>query len=139
MADQNPSPARAGTDLQKTAVEVQTRENFLELRFRGRFLPADLEAVKAIRGRKWDHERRVWLLPDTPAVMTALRLSFRFEPSVPAAAEDMPAAVDSLPTQPRAATSAASYNAETIRLLEEVRRTIRAREYSPKTERSYLG
>jgi hypothetical protein len=66
-------------------VDVQLRSGQLELRFVGRFTPTDLERLKAIRGRRWDSHRRVWLLPHSAHVVDALRRSFGLRLAAPAA------------------------------------------------------
>jgi hypothetical protein len=124
----------------KTAITLRSRGDKLELRFVGRFSPTDLEAVKAIRGRRWDSERRLWLLPHAQAVLDALRNSFRydFSPSAPGE-HDVTSPRPSVPSQPAPVAARESYDSAANRTLDELRRMIRTREYSPKTERSYIG
>lgn len=123
MAYQQSDPSAGDSDAQQTAIALRSHEKVLELRFKGRFSQADLAAVKAIRGRRYDGERRLWLLPHTPAVLAALRLSFRFELSAAAPIEEVRPPTASLPVQSSPVPSE-PYDAAAIRILDEMRRTI---------------
>jgi integron integrase len=140
MTEQKNTVRDGSPAVWKTAITLQSRGDNLELRFTGKFSPADLEAVKAIRGRRWDGERRVWLLPHAQAVLDALRNSFRYEFSTSApGAHDATSPRASVPAQPAPVTAPEPYDSAASRILDELRRMIRTREYSPKTERSYIG
>jgi hypothetical protein len=82
-------------------VDVQLRSGELELRFVGRFTPADLELIKAIDGRRWDMPRRVWLLPHSAQVVDALRRAFGLRLAGPNAHHANDPAVRPGPVGPR--------------------------------------
>jgi integron integrase len=124
----------AGTP--QTAIEVRLRSGQLELRFTRRFTSAELAAVKAIRGRSWDAQRRVWLLPHTPEVLDDLRRSFGLK----SAQAHAPLNRDDSNVKPQEIEPAVEASADGFQaILDAMRRTIRMREYSRKTELSYLG
>ncbi|MGH7470691.1 MAG: phage integrase N-terminal SAM-like domain-containing protein, partial [Longimicrobiales bacterium] len=140
MTEKKNNVADGSAAFCRTAITLQSRGDKLELRFIGRFSTADLAAVKALRGRRWDSERRVWLLPHDQAVLDGLRSSFRFEFPTPAPAmQDVTSLQASVPAQPAPATAPEPYDSAASQILEQLRRMIRTRQYSPKTERSYIG
>jgi integron integrase len=55
---------------------VYRRGDRLEVRFGRRFSRADVEAVKAIPGRRWLPDRCVWQLPATDSALAALARTF---------------------------------------------------------------
>ncbi|MEX0891165.1 MAG: hypothetical protein WEB88_03270, partial [Gemmatimonadota bacterium] len=63
----------------------------LELRWLTRLEPGDLVKVRALPRRKWDRERRIWIVPDTEGALGALKRAFgprlRLPPATPAASE----------------------------------------------------
>ncbi|MEX2282314.1 MAG: site-specific integrase, partial [Gemmatimonadota bacterium] len=161
--------------MEKTAVVLALRDGRLELRFTGKFTSSDLTAVKTLRGRRWDVERRAWQLPYAPEILHMLESWFQFEfsatdaqpPDVVSTGRVLPIPVvaarrqatqsGAKPVEPasiiesRAVHEPASaienaqvidsdeYTPDTRRILDGLRRKIRTREYSPKTERSYLS
>jgi hypothetical protein len=128
-------------------VDVQIRSGQLELRFVGRFTPADLELLKAIHGRRWDTHRRVWLLPHSAQVTDALRRSFGLRLTAPFARRESEPAQRPGPVEHPASGPRPHDESEPERprdtaleaVLDAMHRTMRTREYSAKTERSYIG
>jgi integrase len=111
-----------------------------------RFTPADLELIKAIDGRRWDMQRRIWLLPHSAQVVDALRRAFGLRLAGPSAhpankPAQRPGPVGHAASAPRPSTSRHDgvYDASMEAVLDAMHRTMRTREYSAKTERSYIG
>ena len=48
-----------------------------------RFSEADLAQIKQIPGRRWDPERKQWLLPDTPETLAVLAEIVATPPQAP--------------------------------------------------------
>jgi integron integrase len=125
---------------EEKAVHVRLRGSRLELRF-GRFVQADVDAVKSIPGRRWQPDRRIWELPHTQETMSALTRSFGARlvlldaqgggraPAPP----NRPAVPLPQPARPESFQRAAEA------LLDAMRRAIRTRGYSRKTEKAYLA
>jgi integron integrase len=179
---------RGSGTRQPGVVRVRLEGPLYVLRFLERYTSEDLGAVKAVPGRRWDGERRVWLLPQTPTTLTALKLVFGSrlvvtEPTraighglssaadggrlhtqrpaqdpLEAAVEDAEAAAEDVPVAetedaeaaaddtPEAGAEDVSKREGTMveveepgHLLDALRRAIRTRGYSPKTEKAYLG
>jgi hypothetical protein len=59
-----PAAERIGGN-RKANVRVRISDDGLELQFLGAFSSEDLSEVKSIPGRRWDRDRRVWILPAT--------------------------------------------------------------------------
>ncbi|MBI4545471.1 MAG: phage integrase N-terminal SAM-like domain-containing protein, partial [Gemmatimonadetes bacterium] len=136
-----PARPHAGAAADATAVHVRLRDGRLELRFQRRFSQADLEAVKAIPGRRWHPERRIWLLPHKPESLSALTRSFGSRlvlPETPPASAGVAAGAHTLSAE-AASMSRETYHRAVDGLLDAMRRANRTREYSRKTERAYLG
>jgi hypothetical protein len=53
---------------------VRSRNGYVEVTLARNF--QDVDAIKSIPGRRWVPERLVWVLPDTQAVLDALKASF---------------------------------------------------------------
>jgi hypothetical protein len=128
-------------------VDVQLRSGQLELRFVGRFTPADLELLKAIDGRRWDMQRRVWLLPHSAQVVDALRRAFGLRLAGPSAhpankPAQRPGPVGHAASAPRPSTSRHDgvYDASMEAVLDAMHRTMRTREYSRRrSDRTLAG
>jgi integron integrase len=143
-----PWPSRPREGPRTPAVRVFVQHRRLELMFDRGFTAADVAAVKAIPGRRWIPERLIWTLPNTPAALEALSRALGPRLVVippaevgaaaaevgPAAAEIGPAAAERA-NRERALPGTRPEEIET--LLETVRRTIRTRGYSRKTEAAY--
>jgi integron integrase len=85
------------------------------------FAYADVQAVKAIPGSRWNRRQQAWVLPDTPETRAALTRTFgpRLVGDVGDVGPDPPPG-------------------DAERILHRLRVTLRTREYSPKTIRSYV-
>jgi integron integrase len=136
----------------------------VHVRFGSGFTAADLEIVKAIRGRRWQREARTWWLPRSPSVLASLRRGFAerlvidgepctavgSSPARPCTlTADAPAgtwmagdaAADVAMSAARGAAAGAgpSANEDGPALVAELRRVVRLREYSRKTEKAYVS
>jgi integron integrase len=141
----------------------------VHVRFGSGFTAADLEIVRAISGRRWHREDRTWWLPNSPSVLASLRRGFAErlvidgEPGTAAGSSPAPAdtlTADTLTvdapagtwmtgaaaaevamsvTRGAAAGAGPSANADGLTLVAELRRVVRLREYSPKTEKAYAS
>ncbi len=140
-------------------VRVRVEANALTLQFLGRFSPLDLEVVKKIRGRKWQPEQWEWVLPRSTTTLDTLSLAFGprltvvhregVDPLTPAGSETGGRArsPDAIPEPAPSPGSALPHHREggeeptftSDGILAELRRGVRLREYSPSTERAYLG
>ena len=118
------------------AVRVRHRADRLELSFDRGFSPADLAAVRAIAGRRWQPERRVWTLPRSPRTLATLERAFGPRLVVVGAGGAEPD--DSANSKQRLARHAPARPGPAV-LLAELRKAIRSRGYSPKTEAAYVG
>jgi integron integrase len=168
--------------LDPGAVYVGAWQGLLELRFKGRFTAADLVSVRAVEGRRWEPERRSWLLPHVPGTLTALTRAFgsrlflsqelagrsgatgHQEPAQAPEAARLGASAEKAESGGSAAPQARGRQGPGVpggaepatgcrdpdppmgtilsgeaRVLEALRRAIRTRGYSPKTEKAYLG
>jgi integron integrase len=119
-------------------VHIAPVAGWLELRFDRGFQRADLEAVKAIPGRWWQHERRVWLLPHSDVTLDALHRGFGARLVLPASLQQG-AAQPPAPRPEESAPAATTQPMTHAAALAALRQAIRVREYSPKTERAYSG
>ena len=134
------------------------REGRIELRFP--YDEEDIRAVKAIAGRRWLKDRRQWVIPDSPETRGELLAAFGPRlvltvlpgaselraPSTPSTATDDPRRATADPVASRDRTRAnhgsrsspaAPSHPGAEGLLEALSVAIRAREYSPRTERAY--
>jgi site-specific recombinase XerD len=100
------------------------------------FTAADVAVVKALPGRRWDPSRKVWTVPASPAVTTALveRFAGRIVVVDPGADEldDRSHRVSGRPAAEQAAPSSRD-------LIERARAALVLRGYSPRTRKVYLG
>lgn len=94
------------------------------------FTAVDLEIVKRIHGRRWQRDTRVWRLPHSPAALASLQRGFGDRLVLDGAAAERPA-------QDTSAAVAGAADADA--LVAELRRVVRLREYSRKTEKAYVG
>jgi integron integrase len=115
-------------------VRLWLRHRTVELMFERGFSKDDVEVVKAIPGRRWLPDRLVWTLPNAPRTMDSLvrALGSRLEITEARTDDRHPAAHDPGEPPPGPLDHVDS-------LLDTLRRTIRARGYSAKTERAYVG
>lgn len=125
-------------------VRVRIRDRRLDVSFDRGFTETDVAAVKAIHGRRWVPERRVWVLPDrSEAREQLLRVFGPRLVVIPQTAAVVPPSIKRLGgTDSRTQTDShpeSQSPPETQGLLETVRQAIRARGYSPKTETAYVG
>lgn len=125
-----------------TAVRLHARGRHLEVSFDPGFSADDLDRVRAIPGRRWAPDRRVWTLPNTPESKNLLRTAFGQRLVVQPAAvhtdprrssRDRPEPGQPQPVRP------GTLPHDVDALLEAVRRAVRVREYSRKTEAAYVG
>jgi integron integrase len=121
----------------------------IHIRLRG-FSPADVDAIKAIPGRRWVPERRLWTVPNTGRSVAALTSAFAgrlllgpqgatqgdVEAPPPRDASGVPTA---RPTGVLAADPTRGRAADPTGVLAALSLAVKAREYSPKTERAYLA
>lgn len=115
-----------------------------------RYSEEDIDAIRAIAGRRWDPERRLWLIPDTPEARSALRQSFGPRLALTEASKAPPARAPSAsPHKPgsnvgrgSAPPTPAHIRASPLtpaEAIEALSLAVRTRDYSPKTERAYVG
>lgn len=112
----------------------------MELKFEGPFTHPDLEVVRSIPARRWHPDRLVWVLPRTPEALDILRCRFGNRLAV----TEVPGVDGVGPGEDahRAPTTSPSPGAPhpaVHDILAAMRRVIRMRGYSLKTERAYLG
>ncbi|MDP2957075.1 MAG: tyrosine-type recombinase/integrase [Longimicrobiales bacterium] len=101
---------------------VEQPSGHVEVTFGRGFTASDVAAIKQLPDRRWDPERRVWVLPNEPGTMNALlRL---FGTRIAQQSEE--------PTPPAQAPDGGP-------LLERVRAALILRGYSPRTRNVYLG
>jgi integron integrase len=161
-----PAAFRPGEGTTAPAVRVWQHDRLLELAFDRGFSRNDLAIVRAIRGSRWVPQRVSWLLPDTPETIETLRRAFGprlvVAPARPAtgAAPATDPGVEGADPATDAATERATDPAtdpatdrsiarnrtgpapgprDADALLDAVRRTVRTREYSPRTEAAYVA
>jgi integron integrase len=116
------------------------------------FSASDLEAIRAIHGRRWVPERKVWTLPNTHATIEALTEAFGPRLLLgPQAAGDRgrgrAVGETGQPTPERRAERSGEPRPERppetpptgSDTLDALSLAVRMREYSPKTERAYLA
>ncbi len=98
---------------------------YLEVAFGAGFTVADVAAVKAHPGRRWDAGRKVWVVPEEPGTAAALLECFGSR----------------LVRVERAARSGPDARRASVNpgLLERVRAALLLRGYSPRTRSVYLG
>ncbi len=111
-----------GRASKRPPVRVREAGQRLELSFAPPFSDDDIGVVKGIPGRRWVPNRRLWTMPNTETVQRAL--SRAFGPRL--------VMTSSAPASPR-------FPADGDELLDALRRALRARGYSPKTEAAYTG
>jgi site-specific recombinase XerD len=95
----------------------------VELTFRGLFTKEDVALVRAIPGRSWDPDRRVWLLPGGEATLAAVRDAFGVTLPEP---------------DPRARETGGSSDHQGDPF-ERFREHLHLRGFSPRTRKVYLG
>ena len=129
-ATRDPAPVAPYSKASRPCtVRVTRHPNHLEVALGPGFTRADLEIVKAIPGRRWVPDRRIWVLPDPDTALKLLQ--------------------DRFPSQRLRVTPDESQEAESPRsapgdppveeLLERVREGFLLRGYSPRTRKLYLG
>ena len=111
-------------------VRVVDTGAFLEVALGRGFTEEDLASIKAVRGRRWDPERLVWILPRGQAVEERLARAFgeRIQPADRARGRASP------PSGEPARDPSASEE-----LLERARRELVIRGYARKTQKVYVG
>jgi len=113
-------------------VHVVVHPDRLEIRLSPGFSPADLESIRSLPGRRWQADRRCWVVPDDAHALERVRRAFGQEGVVvTGVGAEGPAAAQSSPAEPDLATS--------IDLLVGVRRGLVLRGYSARTRSVYLG
>ncbi|HET9949864.1 MAG TPA: site-specific tyrosine recombinase/integron integrase [Longimicrobiales bacterium] len=96
-----------------------------EIHLRFPWDPDLVEKVRRLPRRRWDPDRRIWRLPDTPEARKAVELAFGVVVVGPAeAAAEAPAEAPASPGE---------------RLLDRLSEELRLRGYSPRTRKVYLG
>jgi site-specific recombinase XerD len=108
---------------------VRHRPDHLEVALGPGFSRADLEGVKAVPGRRWEPDRRVWILPNPDRALELLKARFPSQrlqviPHDKQEAGTLGTAPDRPPGE---------------ELLERVREGFLLRGYSPRTRKLYLG
>jgi hypothetical protein len=113
--------------LNSNRIRLTRNSRLLEVEFEGRFSADDIAAVKAIDGRRWLPERRVWILPDTAGARTALARAFRRRLVTDLPLDPEPAAA------PPGRVDARAHAPSPGEVIERLRTTLKAREYSSRT------
>jgi integron integrase len=106
----------------------------VQVRFGRGFTADDLEVVKRIRGRRWHPDTRTWHLPHSEAVLSSLQRGFGDRLVVDEPVTDVAEAAD-----PGTAFGGVPTTTESPALVAELRRVLRLREYSGKTEKAYAA
>lgn len=132
-----PSPPRKPT----SAVRVRVNHRWLEVTFDPGFSDDDVAVVKAIEGRRWVPARLTWLIPNRPDALDTLSRAMGDRLVTSDAAHGDDRAADNASTDnPRDAHARpARMEARLDELIEALRRELRAREYSPRTESAYVA
>jgi site-specific recombinase XerD len=107
------------------------RPGLLEVAFRAAFTAADLAVVKGLPGRRWDGDRKVWVVPEHHDTMAKLVTAF---------GSRIGDARSQRRHQPRPVTDpTAGSNLAIPELLERTRSALALRGYSPRTRKVYVG
>ena len=125
---QSTEPPRPGRGEVRVTAE---RPGLLEVAFRAGFTGADLAVIKGLPGRRWDGERKVWVVPEHADTLAELLSAFgarvthipRFPP------RDPPPTAHPLPPQ----------SLDIPDLLERTTSALALRGYSPRTRKVYVG
>ncbi|MFH1725065.1 MAG: integron integrase [Elusimicrobiota bacterium] len=96
------------------------------------YSPGHLEKIRTVAGRWWHPEQMHWTVPGGGRMVAHLLRLFSGEPV------DLDPALRA-PGAPRTALPAPSPPSSRTRLLERLRRAVRARHYSPRTEKAYVS
>jgi len=91
------------------------------------YSPRRIDKIRTIPGRRWHHKEKLWSVPDTPDMRDRLSALF--------AGDEVHMASESREPGTRRPDQAAGLD----QLLLQVRKTIRARHLSPRTEEAYIG
>ena len=105
-------------------VRVLWAEDRIEITLHPGFSRAQLDVVRALPGRRYDPERRVWMAPDARSAVQALTEAFGLDAC---AVEEVHPAGNGSPVAPSAA------------ILDRVQAGLTLRGYSPRTRKVYLG
>lgn len=108
------------TSAPAVTVHVRPSQDRVEIVLHPGFTRGDLDAVRALTGRKWDAGRRVWEVPGAREPIDALRKAL---------GESRVEVVGGPPEPTRSADA----------LLQRVRAALTVRGYSPRTRKVYLG
>ena len=116
-------------------IRVPPEGGCVEVTLDGRFGREGLEAVRSLPGRRWNPERRVWIVPGGEEVVSKLKESYgehriRLTPSADGRESG---------TGPRGAPAPLPKGATTPEVLDRVRAAMALRGYSPRTQKVYLG
>jgi integrase/recombinase XerD len=158
-----PAAERIGGN-RKANVRVRISDDGLELQFLGAFSSEDLSEVKSIPGRRWDRDRRVWILPATAESLQMVQELFGRHITLEVEASrlletDSPGAVDSsgavdspgAANPPGADDRSAAERSETLPHsvgptdedfaphLVRLREALLLRGFSPRTRKAYAG
>jgi len=131
-----PTDPRAPAERRAGLVIARRDGALIHVRFR-EWGASDLDAVRAIPGRKWVPERRVWTVPDTPRSVAALTEAFGSRLLLgPDSGGERGGALD---TAARTRDGRPATGRDRSGLLDALSLAVKAREYSPKTERAYVA
>jgi len=122
MADSSPR--------QPCPVRVRLKSDRLHITLGRGFTEADLAVVRALPGRRWNADRKVWSAPDPDAALAVLERSF--------GAERLIVTRDARSAAPDVDVAAPEVSS-THALLDRVRDGLLVRGYSPRTRKVYLG
>jgi integron integrase len=124
------------------AVRVRVNHRLLEVTFDPGFSDDDVAAVKAIPGSRWVPARLTWLVPNRPAALETLSRAMGDRVVMSDAAHHAarePARPAPHDHRRKENTRRAHIEDRLEELVEALRREIRAREYSPRTEAAYVA
>jgi integron integrase len=157
------TPAKPAAPRQGGRVHATLAGDHVHVRFGPGFTAGDLEVVKRIRGRRWQPEDRTWRLPHSAEVLASLRRGFgdRLLLEDTAGTQGaggtqstdavLPPRTDAseghgvgtvaavMPGGAGAAIVDHAEHAAADTLVAELRRVVRLREYSRKTEKAYVS
>jgi site-specific recombinase XerD len=118
--------------MTRAPIRVTRNHGSLELSFP--YSPADVDAIRSVPGRRWDHDRRVWIVSDRPQTLARLRGLFGGRLVGLDVAADKPPSARSTEQKPVVVATDSP-----VDLLEAYREELVARGLRPRTRKVYLA
>jgi integron integrase len=101
------------------------------------YTPERVAKIKTVTGRRWHQQEKHWTVPQTPKTIAQLVALFTGDPVEVDPSLRPVNSPGNLETSPQPVSD--HVTAATITLLDQVRRAIRTRHYSYRTEEAYIG